>query len=148
MPHFTKAWHALGELKSGNQRNLESVLRFLEEDDYRFRSGYLKECCWRILGRASLAEEQKQRLRRVAIQYIHQRMRREFWYMCRFIERVANDAFRTEVRQLAQSAQPDIRQRASLLAAYLESRENGERTRRAFRSKCLSAKYRRHRSPN
>ena len=143
MPYVTTAWKAIQELRKGNPRGLDSIIRFLEKDEYRFGSGYLKEYCWHYLKRASLTESQKHRLRQVALEYLHKRMKREFWYMCRFIRRIKEESFRAEVEHLTNSSQSGVRKRASLLKSYLESPETGERMRKKFHRECLDDKYNR-----
>lgn len=132
----TKASRAVWELRMGNPRNLELIIRFLNVDEYGFRTGYLKERAWRVLKRAQLTEHQKERLRTIALAYLRRRMQREFWYMCRFIYCIADDQFRLRVEQLTVSKDELIRKRASLLNAYLQSPEKGERRRREFWHEC------------
>jgi hypothetical protein len=141
MPHVIGVWKAVQELREDNSRSIESIIRFLERDEYRFRSGYLKEYCWHHLKRAQLTESQKHRLRQVALAYLHKRIQREFWYMCRFIWRIADDIFRGQVEHLARSPQPEVSKRASLLKPYLDSPATGERARKKFYYECLHAKY-------
>jgi predicted glycosyl hydrolase (DUF1957 family) len=125
-----------------NLDDTENIIRFLEADDYRFRSGYAKEYCWQRLKQLELTERQKRRLRDVALQYLQKRMKREFWYMCRFIRRISDDAFRTQVQQFVNSRAIEVSKRASFLAAYLESIESGEAVRMQFRHECSLANYR------
>ena len=125
---------AIRELLKGNARNLESIIRFLQGDDDAVRSGYVKEWAWQVLKRATLTERQKERFRRVSEGYLKRRLRREFWYMCRFIWRIPDSTFNTRVEQLTRSKDEAVRQRAALLYAYLQGPEIGARVHREFRS--------------
>ena len=136
----SEAAKAIWELKRGNPRNIESIIRFLSKDEYSFGTGYVKEYAWRVLRRAKLTERQRERLRSVALNHLRKRMRREFWYMCRFICCIADKPFKSRVEQLTASKDELIRKRAVLLNAYLESPEKGERLRVEFWRECLSSK--------
>jgi hypothetical protein len=135
-----KMARALGELQIGNARGLETIISFLQRDEYRFRSGYAKELAWRLLTRAPLTERQKERLRTIALEYLRRRMQREFWYMCRFICRIADTQFRSRVEELTKSKDKLIGRRALLLNAYLRSPAEGEQRRREFWSECASSR--------
>ena len=133
---------AIEELKRGNARNLDSIIRFLAKDEYGFRTGYLKEEAWHVLKRATLTERQKQRLRTVALAYLRKRIQREFWYMCRFIHRIADSTFRSQVEHLTKSKDERVRQRAVLLNAYLQRPDIGGRLQQEFWYQCARSKYR------
>lgn len=117
------------------------MIAYLERNDYRFRTGYVKEYYWRYLKQQELTLLQKHRLQKVAIQYLRQRMQREFWYMCRCIQQIADDNFRQHVLQLTNSPDAAIRKRASFLNEYLKGAEAGEHERKKFRMECLTQKY-------
>ena len=121
-----------------NRRDPERMIRYLERDEYRFRSGYVKEAIWRRLNAAELSGLNRRRLLEVAMRYLQKRMNREFWYMCRFISRIADDEFRARVAKLAESRDELIRKRASLLLPYFQSSEAGEAAREKFRHECWS----------
>lgn len=133
MSHMTEAEKALKDLETGNLRGIDSIIAFLQADEYHFGSGYVKERSWHLLKRVSLSESQKRRLRVLAIRYLQRRMGREFWYMCRFMPLIADNGFRSEVDELTISKEKDVRQRAILLQAYLRSPEEGERRRKQFK---------------
>jgi len=126
---------------SRNIGDIDAVIRFLEKDDYRRRTGYSKEYAWHLLKRAEFNGSQRRRLLQVALRYLHRRMGREFWYMCRFIHKIADDAFRAQVAMLMKSRDELVRKRASLLQAYFAGPEAGESSHREFQSECLSKKY-------
>jgi len=115
MTYFSDARKAIEEMRKGNPRNVEFVIRFLEKDEYKFGTGYIKEDIWRNLKRVSLTESQKERIRKVAFQYLLKGMRREFWYMCRFIRHIANDTFQSQVQQYIKSEQADVKWKALIL---------------------------------
>ena len=120
--------------------DMDAVIRFLERDDYRRRTGYAKEYAWHLLKRAELSASQRRRLLEVANRYLHRRMGREFWYMCRFIHRIADDAFRSQVAMLLKSKDELVGKRASLLQAYFAGPEAGEAAHREFHFECLKHK--------
>lgn len=119
------------QLKKGQTMHLESILQFLEEDPYLYNSGYLKEKLWRYLRRVPLTEEQKERLRRVALLYVRIRLSREFFSMCLFVRGIATDEFREQVRALKGSRNGRVRHRAILLSAYLKGLKEGHTVRTA-----------------
>jgi|SRR5215467_15257460 len=135
MSHMTEAKKAVGDLEEGNARGIDSIIVFLQADEYDFGSGYLKERCWHLLKRVRLKESQKRRLRAVGIRYLQRPMRREFWYMCRFMPLVADEGFRSQIDELANGKEANIKRRAILLRAYLQSPEEGERMRREFKGR-------------
>src|SRR5438552_3052486 len=142
MSYFDETIKAIVELKKGNYRNLETIIRFLEKDEYRFGSGYLKEQVWKTLAKVNLTERQKERIFNIAISYLNKRMQREFWYMCRFVYRISNDNFKRNVENLAKSENKGVNIRANLLLAYLINPNIGEEKRHEFHNECLSKKYR------
>lgn len=120
-------------------RAVDVVIAFLERDDYRRRTGYAKEYAWHLLKGIELTRSQRRRLQEVALRYLHRRMRREFWYMCRFIHRIADVSFRSQVAMLTQSKDALLRKRASLLQAYLVSPDAGEVSHKEFNSECFDS---------
>jgi hypothetical protein len=135
MSHMTEAKKALTDIDDGNLRGIDSIIAFLQADEYDFGSGYVKERCWHLLKRVRLNETQKRRLRVLGIRYLQRRMRREFWYMCRFMPMIADDGFRSQVDELANSNELNVRDRAILLQAYLLGPEEGERMRQQFKGR-------------
>ena len=123
-----------------SRRAVDVVIGFLERDDYRRRTGYAKEYAWHLLKRVELNGSQRRRLRAVALRYLHKRMTREFWYMCRCVHRIADDAFRSQVAMLIQSKEKLVAKRALLLSAYFAGLEEGEASHREFHSECLQNK--------
>ncbi len=117
-------------LRRGETRCVEPMLTFLEADPYTYGSGYAKESAWRSLARVELSASQKRRLMQVALHYVAVRSSREFFPMCRFVNRIADASFVEDVTRLAEtSTDHRQRQRASLLAAYLKGTRLGELTR-------------------
>ena len=61
-------------------------------------------------------------------------MTREFWQMCRLVSQIADAEFTENIQHLTESAKdPDVRQRASLLRAYLQGVDEGEKERLRFK---------------
>ena len=130
---YKEAQAAIKDLKAGDIRGLEPAMRFLKDDVQEFRSGYLKEYLWRYLSRVSFTERQKERFLQIGRKYLERRMTREFWQMCRFIGQIADAEFAEQVENLAASAHDEgVRQRATLLKAYLKGIEAGEIERQKF----------------
>jgi hypothetical protein len=133
---YKEALEAIELLRSGDAHGVEPAIRFLKADVHEFRSGYLKEYLWRYLSRASFKERQKERLLQVARKYLERQIGREFWPMCRFIRQIADDEFAAYVKDLSASAKDEnVRQRASLMAAYLRGMDEGEEERRRLTQK-------------
>jgi hypothetical protein len=131
-----EALEAIELLRVGDAHGVEPAIRFLKADVQVFRSGYLKESLWRYLSRVSFKERQKERVLQVARKYLDRQIGREFWPMCRFISQIADDEFAAYVKDLSATAKDEnIRQRASLMAAYLRGRDEGEEERRTFTQK-------------
>jgi hypothetical protein len=124
--------------RTTQRRDVEVLIRILDLDEYCGGSGYAKEYIWHRLKAVELNGSQRRRLQEIAFRYLHKRMKREFWYMCRFIRRIADDAFRSRVAKLAESKDELVRKRASLLQAYLESPIAGEAAHRNFHYELLS----------
>src|SRR4030095_5537329 len=137
--HRTELRIAFRESKQ-SRCGVDVLIRFLERDDYRRRTGYAKEYAWQLLKRAELNGSQRRRLQEGALRYLQKRMRREFFYMCRFIHRIAVDDFRAQVALLVQSKDAFVSKRASLLQAYFSGPESGEASRREFQFECLRSK--------
>ena len=123
-----------------SRRGVDVVIGFLEKDDYRRRTGYAKEYAWHLLKGIELTASQRRRLQEIALRYLHKRMRREFWYMCRCSHGIADDQFRSQVMILTKSKDVLVRKRASLLQAYFVSLEAGEASHREFHFECLESK--------
>ena len=130
---YKEAQAALEDLKAGQVHGLEPAIHFLKADVQESRSGYLKASIWRYLPRVPHSNRQKERLLQIARKYLERRMTREFWQMCRYISQIADVEFGKYVQHLAESAKDEgVRQRASLLGAYLQSIEAGENERQKF----------------
>jgi hypothetical protein len=133
---YKEARAAIEDLKAGDDRGIEPAIHFLKADADQFGSGYLKEYLWRYLSRVQLTVRQRQRLLQVAGKYLERQLTREFWQMCRFVRHIADAEFAEYVKGVSESAQDDdVRQRATLLAAYLEGLEEGEKERRRINRK-------------
>ena len=83
---------------------LDAAIAFLEVDPVHFRSGYIKETIWARMKAADLAPKQEQRLESVAVAYLHRRVRREFWYMARYVRLRGSTKFWEAVSNLAEES--------------------------------------------
>lgn len=91
-------WQALMLLDSAE---LETGIAFIETDPYFFRSGYMKEAIWRRFKAAVLSPKQLHRLEVAAMSQLRRQIRRDFWYMVRFVRMRATLRFWEEVGAIA-----------------------------------------------
>jgi hypothetical protein len=138
MHHRTELYIACRDQK--RRRSVGTLIRLLDRDVHRHGSGYAKETAWQLLTNSVLTVSQRRQLQEIALRYLHKRMTREFWYMCRFICKNTDDAFRGKVDRLTQSNDRLVRKRASLLRAYIDSPASGEAAHREFRHECFRTK--------
>ncbi len=95
---------------------VETAVTFLEVDPYFFRSGYMKQVMWNRLKSIELARSQSARLEEVAIQYVHRRIRREFWHMARFVRLRASEEFWRRIEELRSAKESSMQIKAEWLA--------------------------------
>jgi len=100
------------ELRRGEASGLETAVKFLEDDPWMFRSGYMKAYLIKFTIRMRLSEEQAIRLRKAVINAIGYRDRREFRWYCKLAKKVQDKSFRTDVEQLIASDDAGVRRRA------------------------------------
>ena len=100
-PGGVSRWEAF---LSRDSSELDAAIAFLEVDPVHFRSGYTKETIWARLKAADLTAKQERRLESVAVAYLHQRMRREFWCMVRYVRHRGSAQFWEVVSKLAEEA--------------------------------------------
>ena len=100
---------------------IEQAVIYIEADPWVFRSGYFKDHLLRRLRRATLTEQQRERLREALLAVVDMHDRREFRRYCRLAAAVANDDFRAKLDQRASAANPDRgqRRRANWMLAAL-----------------------------
>lgn len=117
----SSVWEQMGQAIIGvRKREPEAVvaaITFLTEDAYFSGSGYLKEKLWQALGTCDLKPSQRVRLERVALALLDQRIKREFWPMCKAMSRLAAAGFWAEVAREADLPTADKARRARILLA-------------------------------
>lgn len=94
---------------------VETAIAFLEVDPYFFRSGYMKQVMWNRLKSIELTTSQSARLEEVAIQYVHGRIRREFWHMARFVRLRASGDFWLRIDELRSAKESSVQIKAEWL---------------------------------
>lgn len=97
-PGGDSRWQALMTLDSSE---IETAITFLETDPFFFRSGYMKEAIWQRLKSAYLVPKQLRRLEAAGLQQLHRQIRRDFWYMVRFVRLRGSLDFWEAVHNLA-----------------------------------------------
>ncbi len=103
---------SLEKLRTGDPIAVEPAITFLEADPWCFRSGYAKETILRFLPRATLTEEQAERLRVVVLHAVDIGDRREFRGYSRSARHVVDDALRSELLSRLRSGDPSRARRA------------------------------------
>jgi len=115
-------WCALNRLRDKRPAELEPLVSFLERDPWTFGSGYGKADAIRFLKRAPLAEETKQRLRRVVLNAVDGRERREFRHYCKLARKVDAPELRAALRERMMGTDPAIQRRAGWMLAACEQK--------------------------
>jgi hypothetical protein len=98
-PGGASRWEAFLKRDSAE---LDAAVTFLEVDPMHFRSGYAKETIWTRMKAAELTPKQERRLEAVAIAYLHRQVRRDFWYMVRYVRFKGSSQFWEAVSALAE----------------------------------------------
>lgn len=93
-------------LKERELDAIEFAVRFLEEDPWFFRSGYLKEEIIQHLGQCPRTALQDERLRMVVLQRCEGPTRREFRRYCRLARRLKALHFEEALNKLTQASSP------------------------------------------
>lgn len=100
-------------LKERDLDAIEFAVRFLEEDPWFFRSGYLKEEIVQRLGQCPRSSLQDERLRTVVLQRCEGPTRREFRRYCRLARRLKAPHFEEALNKLTQASSPRTVRHAS-----------------------------------
>jgi hypothetical protein len=116
---------------------LEAAVRFLEADPYHLRSGYLKERLWRWLPHLTLSSTEQKRLEKAALQYLDRQISREFWSMCKSMNRIGSAEFWTTVEHCSQSQETPKSFRALRLFTFKTSIHAGSKLRCKTYSTCF-----------
>jgi hypothetical protein len=131
----------LRQLRAKDPTAIDAAIDFLAADPVHFRSGYVKDRLWRRAPGWSLSESQVQRIEAAALAYLEKRIRRDFWYMCRAMARMARPSFWQSVTAALGSSDALISKRASFLFVYSLGIEQGETLRRNIRSEVIRRKF-------
>lgn len=105
-------WNDVQRLENGNPAGVGSVAKFLEADPWFFRSGYLKADLIKLLNRVEIPPVYADRLRKVIINVVEKRDRREFRSYCRLAKRLDNPKLREELAKRLEDKDPSVRRRA------------------------------------
>lgn len=129
------------KVKIGDADGMESAIQFLLADPRHFRSGYMKEYLWRTIPRHSLSPASQERLEEAALAYLHRKISREFWYMCRAMARIGSGTLWIRVSQLALNDAPIVAKRAAYLLAFRDGIQAGARIQRQVHREVLRARH-------
>ncbi|MCA9805302.1 MAG: hypothetical protein KC777_25205 [Cyanobacteria bacterium HKST-UBA02] len=114
-------WESLEALSKEDISGLETAIKFLEDDPYFFRSGYIKADILKYVRRVRLSASDAKRLRRVVIAAIKVGDRREFRWYCKLARRVESPAFRNDIEQLLHHDDEGVRRRARWVLAAMDA---------------------------
>ena len=131
----------LNRVRANDPDALEAAISFLVADPYHFRSGYLKESLWRWLQHCKLSKSARNRLERAALQYLHRRISREFWCMCKAMARLGRSEFWANVAAQARIAASPEAFRALCLLTHGADIHAGARLRRSIYRALIDQKY-------
>ncbi|MDE2421047.1 MAG: hypothetical protein KGO49_07715 [Gammaproteobacteria bacterium] len=138
---FPNGEKQIQRVKKGHADAISDALFFLLADPVHFRSGYLKETLWRLVPHWSLSEQQKTMIENAALAYLHKKMRRDFWYMCRAMAVVGGQQFWMDVESRLTCGDLLIAKRASYLFAYRFGVNDGEMLHRKVSLETFMLKY-------
>ena len=105
---------------------IDEIVDFLEADVPAFRCGYLKEYFLQHLKSQPLSEQQKERLRTIALKLCSSNMvRREFRRWAHLMTQIADTDFVLDLKKLAEKQAPHKRRGTSLmLKSVLDQRKD------------------------
>ena len=139
-------WFGRKELRHALRRAdpavFQNAMRYLEDDPYRFGSGYIKQLIWENIRRYELSQSDVERLRRAALKYLHRPMSREFKPMCIAMAYLGDVSFWQQVQVATETDDPRAQVNGNCLLAYEQGVMAGERERMALR--CAKAWYPHH----
>lgn len=111
-------------IKRGEAPWLQYAITYLEEDPWYFRAGYLKERLIRALKSAPLTPDDSIRLRKMLLQTIDSRRRREFRDFCRLASKIADASFIDALQQRLTSEDKGIQLRSGWMLTYINNNVN------------------------
>jgi len=106
-------WDDYKRLKEGNLAGLESAMKFLEADPWFYRSGYVKADLLRFINRVDLPKSALPRLRKIVLNAVNSRDRREFRKYCNLAKRIDGPEFQECLIKLLEDEDPAVRRRAA-----------------------------------
>lgn len=112
----------LEELERQDPEAVEDAICFLEVDPWFFRSGYIKERILHLLKRCHLTARQRERLQQCIVRSVEGGSRRVFARYARLGGVHASNALMTAIESRLDSADPEVRRRASHVLAVIRSR--------------------------
>ncbi len=131
----------LKQALAGESRAVEAAIEFLVADPIHFRSGYVKEELWHKVPNWDLSKNQIEKIENAALAYILRKIRRDFWYMCKAMARVATPIFWDKVYLLISNEDNLVSKRASYLLSFRNGIEAGQRMRKKVSREILLSKY-------
>ncbi len=127
---FEECYDINNGIRSCSKNAIDASISFLMADPYYFRSGYVKEFIWRYLPSCRLTETQRNKIEKSIENYLERQICREFWYMCRAMNRIGSKEFWNSVKETIVNSTSKKQLRAKCLYEYRENISTGERIRK------------------
>src|SRR5215468_12433620 len=102
---------------------VDEAIKYLEKDEWKFRSGYAKADLICLLRKLDLKPNEAERLRRVVLAVIDGRDRREFRHYCRLACKVDSPQLRKELTRRLEDENEVVRRHARWALEYLYKRQ-------------------------
>jgi len=104
----------IDHLPMGDIRDAEIVVRYLELDEWEYRSGYIRERALRVLKHTPIPDDMQDRLRKIVLMVIDKADgRREFPYYRRMARKLDNSWLRAQLQQrIDTDTNPRVHERA------------------------------------
>lgn len=118
-------WDDCARLRRGDWTGLETAIGFLEDNQFFFRSGYVKARLITLVKRAPLSASQIARLQDVVAAAVDGRDRREFRRYCRLAAQIDGPRLRQAIEARTASGDSGVRRRARWV---LDALDHGART--------------------
>ncbi len=119
-------WCALNRLRDKRSAELEPLVSFLERDLWTSGSGYGKADAIRYLKHLGLSNDTEERLRRVVLNAVDGRDRRDRHY-CKLARKVDAPELRAALRERMTGNDPNVRRRAAWMLAACEQKNERSR---------------------
>lgn len=111
-------------IRGGDVEQLETIIRFLENDPWSHGSGYLKEKVITAIKPWMLSVDGAKRLQAVCLSIVDKRDGREFRAFCNLARKVNSSALREELTRRLTNFDPNIRRRARWMLDALDPPRN------------------------